>query len=170
MHNNRKAFTLIELLFVVLIIGILAAIALPQYRQTVFKARFANVLGVAESLKKAHELYYLVNGAYITDMTKLDWDFKENCNLFGNNVIACDKYFMIDQLGDSGGIVIGPEGLYIMIYYCPGYSPVWDQCKVRSNYKFYYRVWLNHQSSYPGRRECVGVTDEGKKLCKILGF
>ncbi|MDR0645824.1 MAG: prepilin-type N-terminal cleavage/methylation domain-containing protein, partial [Elusimicrobiota bacterium] len=64
----KRGFTFIELLVVVLIIGILAAIALPQYQKTVLKARFANNLSVAESLKKAHELYYLVNGHYIANM------------------------------------------------------------------------------------------------------
>jgi prepilin-type N-terminal cleavage/methylation domain-containing protein len=166
MKNKKKGFTLIELLVVVLIIGILAAIALPQYKRAVLKARFANVLSVAESLKKAHELYYLVNGAYIADMTKLDWDFQKNCNLYTNDVVACDKYFMIDQLG-SYDVIPSPEKSYISIYYCPGYSD-WNQCSNKI-FEFYYRVWLDH-SSHPGRRECTGITDEGNKLCKMLGF
>jgi prepilin-type N-terminal cleavage/methylation domain-containing protein len=168
MHNNKNAFTLIELLVVVLIIGILAAIALPQYRQTVFKARFANNLNVAESLKKAQELYYLVNGAYIADMTKLDWDFRENCNLNTvNDVIACDEYFMIDPFPGTG-VITALASSYITILYCPGYSSTpWSQCNTAG--KFTYRIWMD-RSSYPGKRECVGVTDEGKKLCKVLGF
>jgi prepilin-type N-terminal cleavage/methylation domain-containing protein len=163
--KNKKGFTLIELLVVVLIIGILAAIALPQYKRAVFKARFINVLSVAESLKKAEELYYLVNGTYSADTTKLDWNFKENCNLFSNakDLVACDKYFMIDPINGGGG----DGSNYIRIIYCPGYSPDWSQCV--NNLQFHYLVWLDH-SSHPGLRQCVGITDEGKKLCKMLGF
>jgi RNA polymerase subunit RPABC4/transcription elongation factor Spt4 len=142
---------------------------LPKYQQTVFKARFTNVLNVAESLKKAHELYYLVNGAYIADMTKLDWDFQKNCNLYTNDVIACDKYFMIDQLYGYG-VITDPEVSLIDIRYCPGHSK-WEHCFQENggNPEFYYRVWLDH-SSHPGLRECKGITDEGNKLCKMLGF
>jgi prepilin-type N-terminal cleavage/methylation domain-containing protein len=167
--TTGKGFTLVELLVVVLIIGVLAAIALPKYQQAVFKARFANIVGVAESLKKAEELYYLLNSAYIGNMTKLDWDFKENCNLTaGTDLIACDKYFIIDPLSGSG-MTTSPSASYIKIYYCPGYPPNWTQCNTAGNYKFTYTVWLD-RSSHPGRRTCVGFTDEGKKLCKILGF
>ena len=71
MQNKNHAFTLIELLVVVLIIGILAAVALPQYRTAVEKARATEALIQARHLAEAEELYYLANGEYTTDWSKL---------------------------------------------------------------------------------------------------
>ena len=52
-------FTLIELLVVVLIIGILSAVALPQYQKAVMKARFAQYLTTVNGLKREAQLAFL---------------------------------------------------------------------------------------------------------------
>ena len=65
-------FTLIELLVVVLIIGILSAIALPEYTKAVEKSRSAEAITLLRSFVQAEKLYKLANTVYTTDFTELD--------------------------------------------------------------------------------------------------
>ncbi len=70
-----KGFALIELLVVVLIIGILAAVALPQYQKAVWKSKARLLQQQVMDLVHAQEAYYLEHGEYATDLKTLDLNF-----------------------------------------------------------------------------------------------
>lgn len=64
MRRAQHGFTLIELMFVVAMIGILAAVAIPAYQDYVLKSRLAETLTLAEPIKKAISDYYDRWGAF----------------------------------------------------------------------------------------------------------
>ena len=74
-ERQLSGFTLIELLVVVLIIGILAAVALPQYQKAVTKSRLSALKPMVSSLSQAAEIYYLANNAYPSSLDQMDLDF-----------------------------------------------------------------------------------------------
>jgi prepilin-type N-terminal cleavage/methylation domain-containing protein len=69
--SNRKGFTLIELLIVVVIIGILAAIAIPKFAATKDKAKLASVKTDLRNMMTAQEAYFSDYALYAADFAAL---------------------------------------------------------------------------------------------------
>ena len=118
----RGGFTLIELLVVVLIIGILAAIALPQYRKAKEKAEATQLLTSVKALHEAQQRYYLVNGVFAKSFDNLDVEFEgfegggcEDFSDFGKtDCISNNKnvIFISDALGAKASYVLRKTGKY----------------------------------------------------------
>ena len=68
----KTGFTLIELLVVVLIIGILAAIALPQYQKAVERSRMAEAVQYLDNVAKAQNILFMQTGAFARNRGELN--------------------------------------------------------------------------------------------------
>ncbi len=70
----KRGFTLLELLIVVIILGILAAIAMPQYITTLEKSRSAEAVTNVGSIRMSLDRYWYQESAVTTDLDLLDID------------------------------------------------------------------------------------------------
>jgi type IV pilus assembly protein PilE len=68
---NRRGITLIELLVVIVIVGILAAVAIPTYTDYMMRARRADAKTALEQLRASQEMFRAERGSYSTDLTQL---------------------------------------------------------------------------------------------------
>ena len=69
---RRKGFTLIELMVVVIIVGILAAVAVPMYRANVRRSMASEGKALVGSVKTAERVYYSEHNEYTTTFGSLD--------------------------------------------------------------------------------------------------
>ena len=108
--RNTKGFTLIELLIVVVIIGILAAIAIPKFSATREKAYFAAMKSDLKNLASQQEIYYADYYSYTTSVTDLGfvesdgvnvgmtastsgWSASSTHDSYGTTTDGCSIYF-----------------------------------------------------------------------------
>ena len=106
-----------ELLVVVLIIGILAAVALPQYNKVIERTRMAEAVTVVRAIAQSQQMYYILNGEYASCMDFYSLDIEipgKNYNYCGCPAKQSDSFVYASGPCNSGSHIAiaqrNPEG------------------------------------------------------------
>ena len=154
--QNKQGFTLIELLVVVLIIGILAAVALPQYQKAVEKSRVSEARIILDTMRKNYQLCVL-NYGKDTDECNSSSDFLPNHltidlpGTWSENNTDCPT---------GGSICLQTKD---WVYDTDMNDGFYANRKIGEDYPYYLTIYYDD-----GRIECVnwnGPTDYCKMVC-----
>ncbi|OGX41882.1 MAG: hypothetical protein A3G91_05855 [Omnitrophica WOR_2 bacterium RIFCSPLOWO2_12_FULL_50_9] len=100
-YREQSAFTLIELIFAIVIIGVLASLAIPRYTYTMEKMRLAEGLQILETLRSAQDAYRTETGTYANDPDLLDVEINAPANFALPTVAAADTIATIVRLAPA---------------------------------------------------------------------
>jgi len=117
---EKKGFTLLELIIVIIVIGILVSMALPQFTKVAERGRIAKCKVVLDMFRKAEGIYFGLNSFYSTTIDDLTLDMPELASVddvdwvYGVSCGDCNRNFTIRgdrQVGEYSGTYISMNQL-----------------------------------------------------------
>ena len=149
MIKQKKGFTLIELLVVVLIIGILAAMAMPQYFKAVERSRMSEAETLLSSIVQAQRRKYMQTNKYATGFQGLDVSPKG---------ASGDIYYTKgDPISGANG-----NGFQVWLNWMASQQTVAMRVASQGNLQYEYALARAYTSDYVS---CRGNNEAGKELC-----
>ena len=122
--RGRKGFTLVELAVVIIIIGILAAFAVPRFLDSVERSKAGEAFNYLAAVRSAQERYQIRQGTYADDIAKLDIQmtdpkyFSVGTPAAGSTSSLEDSWTLtLTRTGSSGGY-----GAYTVVFTDQGYD------------------------------------------------
>jgi general secretion pathway protein G len=101
-RSCRRGFTLVEILIVVIILGILAAIVIPQFTNASYDARNSSLASTLQTLRSQIELYKLQHGDLLPNLVK-DWTPFTQTSTWGNPVQTFGPYMQTAPVNPENG-------------------------------------------------------------------
>ena len=162
-HNRKGGFTLIELMIVVAIIGILAAIAIPNFLRFQLKAKSSEGKSNLAAIRTAEESYYSEFGVYVSALVT-PAAYGQNVKVVFNNTVTNGLDAGFDRMGWS------PEG-YVFFNYGVGANAGFSQFTATASADIdadgTAQVWGYKKGGAAAKHTCVltGLTPETVGPC-----
>ena len=162
MMKNNKGFTLVELLVVVLIIGILAAMAMPAYFKAVERSRAAEADTIIGAVVNAQNRYKMKTGKYTANWKNIDTAPQGA----PSGSAYCTKGTLTAASGEGGTASCSGNGFLIELSTTvnaeTGNNNGVKATRVGSG-QYKYILWKNYESTE--NPYCYGTTQDDKDFC-----